>query len=102
MPHLEWTTPAEKSWLETRVRAEYTYQTDVTRYNWSRGIARDFMDDFPREKRELKGRLESDEELEERWRKVETVRRTCDILFPLVLTINHCPSEGPYMDPKSP
>lgn len=60
------------------------------------------MDDFPREKRELKGRLESDEELEERWRKVETVRRTCDILFPLVLTINHCPSEGPYMDPKSP
>lgn len=76
MPHLEWTTPAEKSWLETHVRAEYTYQTDVTRYNWSRGIARDFMDDFPREKRELKGRLESDEELEERWRKVETRVRT--------------------------
>ncbi|ETW75737.1 hypothetical protein HETIRDRAFT_330024 [Heterobasidion irregulare TC 32-1] len=76
MPHLEWTTPAEKSWLETRVRAEYTYQTDATRYNWSRGIARDFMDEFPREKRELKGRLESDEELEERWRKVETRVRT--------------------------
>lgn len=74
MPAKEWTTSAEKLWLQDRIRNEYLQLTDQARTEWCRKVVSDFIETFPKEKRALNGVLESDAEVDERWDMVPNVR----------------------------